>query len=168
MGKLVNKRELAEIVGKSQQTVTTWQKNGLPMESDGTKGRDNIYDTGQVIDWLIAREINARIKERGSEDEFYDFEKERARLTFHNANKASLEERVLNRSLIEASTVKEVWADLITAFRAKILGIPTKSAHKFLSVTELNESQEILKEDLQEALAELSEYSIEQYDIRTS
>lgn len=166
MGKIVNKSELAEILGKSERTLTTWQKNGMPIALEGNRGSSHQYDTEEIIDWVVQQEINRRIEQHGaSEDSFFDYESERARLTHHQANKVSLEEQVLQGKLIPSETVERVWSNMVASFRAKMLSIPTKAAHQFLSLSDLNESQDLLKDHVYEALDELSDYDAEQYDI---
>lgn len=162
---VVNKQALAEILGKSERTLTTWQKQGMPIAQDGSRGQSNLYDTAEVIDWLVQREITSRIQDHGSAEAFYDYEAERARLTHHQANKASLEEQVLEGRLIEADVVERVWGDMVSSFRAKVLAVPTKAAHQFLALNDLNDAQDLLKDHLHEALAELSDYDPDHYGI---
>lgn len=166
--KLVTKAELAEIVGKSERTLTTWQKNGMPIRVDGNRGSSNLYSTAAVIEWMIQQEIKRKIAEHGGGDaEFFDYEAERARLTFHQANKADLEEQVLRGKLIPSETVERVWSDMVASFRSRVLAVPTKAAHQFLALDDLNAAQDLLKEHLHEALRELSDYEPDQYDLET-
>lgn len=165
MGKLVNKKELCEILGKSERTITTWQKNGLPIELEARRGQSNTYDTEQVLDWLISREIAGLTSGEGGA--IHDYEAERARLTHHQANKTSLEEDVLKGKLIPADLVEQVQGDMVTAFRSRILSIPTKAAHALLGIEDINESKETLKEFLYEALNELSDYRPDKYGIES-
>lgn len=167
MGKTVNKTELSEIIGVSQRTLTTWQKNGLPIAMDGTRGTENLYDTEEVIQWMIQREIQRRIADHGGEEEeWFDYEKERARLTYHQANIAALDEQVKEGKLIPSEIVESTWVDFVAAFKAKTLSIPTKAAHHFITLSDLNQIQDCLKEHLNEALSELSEYDPKHYGIQ--
>ena len=166
MGKMVNKTDLSEIVGISQRSLTTWQKNGMPIAVDGTRGSENLYDTKEVIDWMIQREIERRISDHGgSETDFYDLEMERARLTYHQANIASLDQKIKEGKLIPADVVEGAWVDFVAAFRAKVLSVPTKAAHQFIGLNDLAQIQDVLKEHLYEALAELADYDPEHYGI---
>lgn len=169
MGKTVNKTELSEIVGVSQRSLTTWQKNGMPIAMDGTRGTENLYDTEEIINWMIQREINRRVADHGGDEEkMYEYEAERARLTYHQANIASLDEQVKEGRLIPAETVESAWVDFVAAFRAKVLSIPTKAAHHFITLDDLNQIQDCLKEHLFEALAELADYDPEHYGIQAT
>lgn len=160
---LVNKTQLAEILGKSQQTLTTWQKNGMPIFAEGSNGQANQYDTEQVINWLVSREISKLSVD--SDGRVHDYEMERARLTHHQANKTSLEEAVLKGSLIPAEKVERVQGDMVSAFRAKMLSLPTKAAHSLIQLETLSEAQDAIKPYIYEALKELSDYEPNQYGI---
>lgn len=161
MGKIVNKKELAEIFGKSEVTLTQWQKNGLPIKLEAQRGQSHQYDTEDAINWLIRREIGKlTVDDQGR---VHDYEAERARLTHHQANKTELEESVLRGSLIPAETVERVQGDMVSAFRSKILSIPTKAAHALIGLEELAEAKDVLQQYLFEALKELADYRPSQY-----
>jgi len=58
MGKTVNKRELAEFLGKTERALTDWQQDeGLPILRKGARGEENEYDTEQVVEWLVQRAL---------------------------------------------------------------------------------------------------------------
>lgn len=162
---LVNKKELSEILGKTQQTLTTWQKNGLPIFAEGSNGMSHQYKTEDVIQWLISREISKLTID--SEGRVHDYEAERARLTHHQANKTALEEQVLKGELLRAEEVAQVWGDMVSAFRAKMLSLPTKSAAQLVSQPDLAVIEDVLRNQVYEALKELSDYDPEQFDARS-
>lgn len=164
MGKIVNKKELSEIFGKSEVTLTTWQKNGLPIKREAQRGASHQYDTEDCINWLIRREIGKLTV--GDDGTVHDYEAERARLTHHQANKTQLEEEVLKGTLIPAEKVEQVQGDMVSSFRAKILAIPTKAAHAVIGLEDLNEAKETLKEFLYEALNELADFTPDQYGVQ--
>lgn len=164
MGKLVQKAELAKILGKTERTLTTWQKNGMPIEVDGSRGTANQYDTQAVIEWIIAREIETQFG-GDPNGERYNFEQERARLTHHQANKAELEEQTLQGKLIPTELVEMVQTKMLAAFRAKCLALPTKAAPKVVFLDDLAETEAELKKEIYDALNELSEFDPEQYGI---
>jgi phage terminase Nu1 subunit (DNA packaging protein) len=165
MGKIVTKKELSEIIGVSERTITTYQKNGLPIEIDGGRGQSNSYDTEVVIKWLIHREMERLHSDAGADGSVFDYEMERARLTHHQANKAGMEAEVMKGQLIPSQTVKTVWGDMLMNCRAKLLAIPTKAAHIFVNLTDLSEIQDALDVHVYEALSELSDYEPKQYGI---
>jgi len=61
MGITVNKRELSEILGISERSLTDWQKEGMPVVELGeVRGQENTYDTEAVIRWWIDRDVSKR------------------------------------------------------------------------------------------------------------
>lgn len=52
----VNGAELAEILGKSQNTITTWTHRGLPVKRNKA-GIGHSYHTPHVIAWLLAKRL---------------------------------------------------------------------------------------------------------------
>ncbi|MCV6612007.1 MAG: terminase small subunit [Amphritea sp.] len=52
----VNKKQLADIFGVSERTLTDYQKDPtFPIEEDNGRGRENVYDTVDVHDWFVKR-----------------------------------------------------------------------------------------------------------------
>lgn len=96
-----------------------------------------------------------------------DLQSERVRLTKANADKVELEVSILDGTLIPAETVENVQGNMVSAFRAKMLSLPTKTAGKVQNTTDLAEIEEALRLEVHEALTELSDYDPEQYGIQT-
>lgn len=164
MPRIVNKSELAEILGVTERTLTTWQKQGLPIEIDGVRGQQNQYDTAVVIEWLIQRELEKRLG-GGEAGEFYNYEAERARLTHHQANIAQMEEAVKRGQLIPADTVRHTWSQMIAKARAKLLAMPAKLALRLSAISDVTQVQAELQTAQYEALAELAAYDPKHYGI---
>lgn len=53
MGLIVSKKELAEIVGVSERTLSDWQEKGMPIKVQTSRGHANEYDTADVINWRV-------------------------------------------------------------------------------------------------------------------
>lgn len=52
----VNKKQLADIFGVSERTLTEYQKDPtFPIEEDNGRGKENVYDTVEVHKWFIQR-----------------------------------------------------------------------------------------------------------------
>lgn len=130
----------------------------------GLPTRDCDIDAARVA---YIRDLREKAAGRYTEGDL-DLGKERARLTYHQANIAELDEDVRRGELIPSETVEMVWSDMIASFRAKVLSIPTKAAHQFVHLTSISEIQDALKEHHNEALLELSEYEPTDYGINTS
>lgn len=161
MPHLVNKAELAEILGRSQQTLTTWQKQGMPIHFAGTRGTENLYSTEEVIDWLIRRELSRAVG-ADPNGELINYEAERARLTRAQANHEELKVEVLRGELIPSDTVERVQGAMVSAFRARCLSIPTKAAPQLVGQDEPT-IESVLTEYVFEALEELSDFDPSAY-----
>lgn len=95
---------------------------------------------------------------RSPEDADYDLTEERARLAYHQANLAEIDEQMKRGDVVPADAVQRAWDELVTRFRARILSIPTKTSHEFIPLTTMGPIQDTLKRYLWEALEELSKY----------
>lgn len=155
---LLKKKDMAESLGISVQAFDRWGVEPVLRE-----GRSAYFSVRDVVDYKLSKEAS---KHKPESD--LDIVKERARLTYHQANIAELDEDVRRGELIPAEVVELVWSDMIASFRAKILSIPTKAAHQFVNLTSISEIQDALKEHHNEALLELSEYEPKDYGIGTS
>jgi terminase small subunit / prophage DNA-packing protein len=155
MGKLVNKSELAEIIGKSEQTLTTYQKNGMPIKHSGGRGSENIYDTSEVIAWLVRRELEKVVV--GDDGEAIVYEVEKARLTKAQANHEELKVEVLKGELIRAEVVERVQGGMVSAFRARCLSLPVKASPQLVGLDE-SAIESALADYVYEALEELSDF----------
>lgn len=90
------------------------------------------------------------------ETERYNFERERARLTYHQANKAALEEAHTAGRLVELDLVAKQWADRTMRMRAGLLGLPNKMASVALAANSMAEVREFCEQQIEHVLNELS------------
>ena len=88
---------------------------------------------------------------------------EKTRLTKAQANKTELEGKLLERELLRADNVKNVWVSQIIAFRSRVLAMPTKLAPDILQATSLTEAKGIIADGLEEALKEFKDVSLDAY-----
>ncbi len=146
---LVNKRTLSEILGKSERTLTTWIKQGMPVEVSSTRGKAHQFDTVKVIEWMIQSEIS---KLAMSDDCAYDLTAERARLAHHQANNEKLKEDQLRGSLIPAELIVEFGSAMVGAARAKLLAVHSKIRNRFADLHQevVDEIQDYHHEALEE------------------
>lgn len=159
---LVNKRELAEIVGRTERTLTSWMKDGMPVYHQGGRGKETHFETSEVIAWMLQREVAAYLP-TGEDGEEIVYEAERARLTKHQADHEELKVKVLGGTLIPADVVERVQGGMVTSFRARALSMPTKAAAVLAGVTEEGEIEAVLTDLVHEALQEMSDFDPDQY-----
>lgn len=98
MGKLVKRQELSEILGVSIQTLITWSSQGVPIAQHNGHGRATMYDTEQVIKWLVER----RAGKSGGAVEM-EAKDEDLRLTRERADQLSIKNAILRREYMPIS-----------------------------------------------------------------
>jgi phage terminase Nu1 subunit (DNA packaging protein) len=113
MSRQVNQRELAEICDVTDVTIWEWQREGLPIASQGARGEANVYDTGAVIKFLIDRAL-ARA---GSTKEKLQLE-----LLELDVKKKRAEEALREATLVPADQVAPIWESRVLAAAAYMTG----------------------------------------------
>ena len=143
-GKEVTQKEMAEFLGVGQPAVLAYRKDGCPARQSG---RNWLYDTGEVVEWLKDRARKSAEAPEAAE--------ERARLLRAQAELKEMDIAVRRGDLVEREQAEKAWADLVMAFRARILQLPPRGAE--LSGMRPAEAEARLKQLVQEALTELAE-----------
>lgn len=67
MGRIVSKKELAELLGVSERTLTEWQQKGMPIKIQTARGHANEYDTADVFNWRVEFVANGQQRETARE-----------------------------------------------------------------------------------------------------
>lgn len=68
MGKIISRKELADLIGKSERWVSKLIDDGLPVSGGGGKGNPLQIDSEQAINWLIARAVSESVGDEDDED----------------------------------------------------------------------------------------------------
>ncbi len=147
MAKRVNKKELSDILGISERTLTEWQKEGMPIAFDGDRGQSNEYDTAHVIEWYVNRE-KARAQVETPRDRLYLAQEELARIQIAEKH----------RTLVAVAELEPLYADLVVTFRQRMLAIPGRLAPLLETTAGMDNKRALLAEAIDEALTELSNY----------
>lgn len=115
MAKIISKKDLADLLGKSERWISKLIEEGLPTCGGGGRGVAVQIDSQAAIEWLIAREVRRELGEEGDDDE--------------GAGSASTEDRLLKRARreklqLEIDQVRgrlipiEAWVTLNTSIAA--------------------------------------------------
>ena len=96
------------------------------------------------------------LRERSSSASNSAINDERARLVYHQANLAALEEETRRSKLIPADEINSEWAEMTFIMRAKITPIPKQVAAVGCGITDYNEMEALVKDLVYAALDELS------------
>ena len=144
----VNKRQLSEILSVTEQTLTAWQNEGLPVAVYAEKnGMSNEYETENVIRWIIQKEI-ARLQ----------LEKPRDRLDRVKAELAELERDEKLGQLAPAALFERAWSDHILAARTEFLTMPETLATELSALYGVEIDPDIISSHIYRALDKLANY----------
>lgn len=141
----VNKKEIGDIFEVSSTTIDVYMKNGMPYDPAESKGYPNKYNTRECIDWW-----------KHSKDEKLDWNKERARLTKFQADKAEIELQVLEGELLNADDVVKEWSNIFNQIKNSLLNVPTKASTLLQGVESMQETKTILEKLLREVLDKIA------------
>lgn len=145
----VSTSEIAEIFGLSDRRIRQLEKEEALVKISRGK-----YDLKASVQRYIAF-----IKEQAEKtEEELDLTKEKTLLTRANRQKVELELQIMRGELHRSEDVRRVMNNMLSAFRARVLAIPSKISPRLLAQTDLAVVQDIIKKEVYEALQELSEY----------
>ena len=149
MARFVNKRELSELLNVSERTLTSWQKEGMPVADKGGRGAAHRYDVADVVRWLTAR--------GGTERESLDLNAERARLARAQAERTELALARERGLLIERTAVILTWTNFVAVWRARLWGLPTRlAAFVGTTVDERTRIKDTAQQHIRELLTEMA------------
>jgi phage terminase Nu1 subunit (DNA packaging protein) len=84
MGKIISKKDLADLIGKSDRWISKLIDEGLPTVGGGGRGVAVQIDSQAAIEWLILREVRREMGDEGEDEE--------------GVSSASTEDRLLKRA----------------------------------------------------------------------
>ena len=152
---MATRKELAEHLDLSPQSISDLIGKGVFTIGAGRSPVNIDSCRGQYINYL--RKAARYTKKDGSSS---DIAEEKARLTKAQADKAELEVEQLEKSLLPAQMVQDTWIEYVSNVRAKLLGLPSRIAHQVITVDKYSEAEEIIKDQVYDALNELSQHGI--------
>jgi len=134
---------LSVLTGRDRRTISAKLKNVKPLRKEG---RSILYSPPDALAAIY------NVDDQGALDHTH----ESARLKKAQADKTELEVSVLRGDLIHADEVSLDWAEMVTAFRSKILNLPATAAVRVVGLS-LKEIETELKDLVFQALTELKE-----------
>ncbi len=147
-GSVITTSELGRVVGKTKQWINQLTRDGVLKQVD--RGKYNLAESIQAYAEYISGG-----KEEDNKPRYIDHKTEHERI---KSEKAALELAQIRGEMHAAADVEEVMNNMLTAFRQKILSIPTKLAPQLTGMDDVNTIKSRLTKDLHEALTELSNY----------
>ena len=143
-------KELAKVIGLSERHLQRLSQEGIIKKND--KGKYLLYESiRSYINYL--KEIEStpqQLQEEKLKNEI-EYLKTRDR-------KENIKIKILETDLHEASDVKRVMNNIISGFKGQLQTIPYKLAPLVIGIDNLGEIQEIITNNINSVLLELSEY----------
>lgn len=150
MPELLTQAQAAEVVGLTTRRLRQLDDDGAgPPRLAG--GDYAAADLGKWVRERLLRELGV-----AHDGKAYDYEAERARLTKAQADKTELEVAELRADLVRGAIVEQHWQAMVSAMRAKLVGLPSKIAPQVSGPDSLNRVQDLIQGCVFEALAEIA------------
>ena len=150
---LVNIDHIADLTGSTRRTVL---KRCQDLTTTKGVGRAVLFESKDALPLMYG--IGGGLSNANKSS----LEVERTRLASAQAEKTELEVEVIKGNLIPADQAQAVVDNMISAFRARLMSLPTKAAPTIVQMAETAEAESALREKAYEALNELSNYESEQ------
>ena len=157
-GKKVSQSQCAEVFGVHRNTIAAWLRQGCPFDQKANKsqGLDWVLDTAQVAQW---REEKAASDASGRTDNLQiDIQTEKARLAYHQANLAELDEQVQRGKYVDIVTFEKVIADAFITIRQRMMNVPQRVTPLVVGLTDEMQVKKIIDNEVRDVLTELSEH----------
>jgi phage terminase Nu1 subunit (DNA packaging protein) len=152
--------QLETLTGKQYRTIKRRLGSLAPLRTDGTS---IYYDPRQALPLLFGE---ASAPAPSEEDVATPFKSKHAiKLERLKAEKAELEVARLKGKLLPTELVEEIWTDMVSSFRSKLRGIPTKVALEVAAISDPREAEGLLRSNVDEALMELAAFEPAAYGV---
>ncbi|MGE5546490.1 MAG: terminase small subunit [Solirubrobacterales bacterium] len=153
MGKIVNRSELAEILGKSLPTISAWvARAGFPVIEEGRQGKEWKFDTAQVIDWIEQQAVANVIGDAAK----IDYEEARRRKMVAEATLAEIEVDRLSATVAPVDDIVAMVGMQFANVRTRLLAIPSNCAMALARARKPAEASAIVQEAVIDAMSELT------------
>ena len=160
---IVNRAELADVLGVSVVTIDNRIARGLPVERKGREGKSYEFETSDVIDWHVKNQISkdnpqgtpegasngspSDLKQRKLEAETEISELERDKRRIELAEKKGL--------VVLVEDVVSEFASAVANLRAQLLNLPRRAAPLIVGETDVDNVKDTLDREVNELLQEL-------------
>jgi phage terminase Nu1 subunit (DNA packaging protein) len=147
-GLIVNREELAGILGCAPTTVDRYIRAGCPIIEHGTTSQGHRVNTADVVRWLREREAAAPAGDSQSD----------ARRR-HMAASAELKELALAEKrgqMIRVDDVATILADELANVRSRLMAMPGRLAPTVAAMSDIFACEKAMTDEVAAALSELS------------
>ncbi|PID44090.1 MAG: DNA packaging protein [Proteobacteria bacterium] len=148
---IVNKKELSDIFGISERTLTKYQKlSDFPILVDAGRGHENQYNSQAVYRFLLSQALNGATKESAKE-----------RLDRVRANRETLAYAKDLKELVPAAEVAATLDQVVVAIKSTLINGVNKLKTEIDALYDIDLDPEILDDHNRSVLTHLSAINIE-------
>lgn len=115
--RLVNRVQLAALMGVHPDTVTDYARDGMPVKTAGGRGRESVYDGVECLDWW--RQQQGRNAKEAAQTRLYQA----------NAQKAEQQLQETRGELVPIGEVTLAGQSFVKGWTAKFLSMPVRMHH---------------------------------------
>lgn len=152
--------ELAEYLGLSDRRIRQLEKEGVVVKSQ--RGRYDLK--ASVLGYINS--VRQQEKRMDASLEKLKISKEATSLQHEQLKKrkTELQVREMEKKLHRAEDVEYFWNAMVIAAKSRLAAIPVKCAPLLVAIEDRKEIQAILKREVTDALNEIADYDVDQFD----
>ena len=153
----INLSQLSEFYGKNRSTIRQWMNRGCPVKQRGGRGKQTLFDSVEVADWLEKQAINNAVGDTGQADAE---ELKRRKLAAETAL-AEIDAAKAREEVVYIEDAVSIITQDILECKARIRNVPGRAVPQIVGETDENRIKEVLEIEIDHALEELSNRFIE-------
>lgn len=151
---VVSSTVLANLFGLTTRRIRMLENEGVIDKA--SRGRYKL--TENIKSYITYLKASQDLKEEGQSEGKIDFDHEHALLERRKREKLDLEIASIKGTMHKSEDVEKVMNDMLANFRSKMLALPSKTAPRLIARDDIGEIQDILQQEIFDALNELSNY----------
>lgn len=145
-----NRAETAEFFGVSQTTIQNWVQRGCPYMARGERGTPWVFDLLAIAIW----KYGSGESESASEDPEQMSPKER--LDYYKGCRERDAHKKESGELVPIDDVIAGWTKIVQSTKSKLLSLPMRLSSIVVPLSDIRETEDAIKIELESALSALS------------
>jgi phage terminase Nu1 subunit (DNA packaging protein) len=142
---------LAKIIGVTDRQIRNLADEGVLIKT--AHGKYNLVES--MKNYITMLKTSKEIQKKSTD---YDLDEEKAKHERLKIQKTEIELQITRGQLHAAEDVEQVMSDMLTYFRTKIMGLPSKLAPQLINMHKATDVEKLLADECRLALNELSDY----------
>lgn len=153
----INLSQLSEFYGKNRSTIRQWMNRGCPVLQRGGRGKQTLFDSVEVAEWLEEQAINNAV----GDTKQADAEELKRRKLAADTSLAEIEAAKAKGEVVYIDDAVKIVTDDILSAKARLRNVPSRVTPQIVGETDETRIQEIIAIEIDHALEELSNRFIE-------